>query len=208
MPDEGEMQSLVVRLRTIEQERDAWRSRCDGLATERDREREAARRLRGSRSYRLGNGLATLAREPLRLVRRIRRRPVDVPPRRRAAKRPLPARLYVAIGLDLPELREFVLTVRRRVVVELDHRAVVLTDNPEFSLLRKAGLILEYLPDRVTWERHRPDQPWDVVLSQRLSRLYAEHDATHVVFVDPDRPPTLPEMLDTTPPARTSLQQS
>lgn len=205
---EDDVQSLVVRLRTIEQERDAWRSRCDGLAGERDREREAARRLRGSRSYRIGSGLVTLARDPLRLVRRIRRRPVDAPPRRKPVKRPLPARLYVAIGLDLPELREFVLTVRRRVMVELDHRAVVLTDNPEFSLLRKAGLILEYLPDRVTWERHRPDQPWDVVLSERLSRLYAEHDATHVVFVDPERPPTLPEMLDTTPPARTSLQQS
>ena len=202
------MQSLVVRLRTIEQERDAWRSRCDGLAGERDREREALRRLRGSRSYRLGSGLVTLARDPLRLVRRIRRTTATVPPRRRTVKRPLPARLYVAIGLGLPELREFVLTVRRRVLVELDHRAVVLTDNPEFSLLRKAGLILEYLPDRVTWERHRPDQQWDVVLSDRLSRLYAEHEATHVVFIDPERPPTLAELLDTTPPARTSLQQS
>ncbi|WP_430783945.1 hypothetical protein [Actinoplanes sp. G11-F43] len=205
MPDEDELQSLVVRLRTIEQERDAWRDRCDGLAGERDQEREAVRRLRGSGSYRLGRGLVSLARDPIRLMRRARR---GVPQRRAAAKRPLPARLYVAIGLDLPTLREFVQTVRRLVLVEPDHRAVVLTDNPEFSLLRKAGLILEYLPDRQTWERHRPDQPWDVVLSERLSRLYAEHGATRVSFVDPERPPTLPQMLDTTPPVRESLQQT
>jgi hypothetical protein len=206
MPDEGDMQSLVVRLRTIEQERDAWRSRCAGLAGERDEEREAARRLRGSGSYRLGRGLVTLARDPLRLMRRMRRVPATV--RRKTVKRPLQARLYVAIGLDLDRLREFAQTVRRRVLVEPDHRAVILTDNPEFSLLRRSGLILEYLPDRLTWERHRPGQPWDVVLSERLSRLFAEHDATEVVFVDPERPPTLPEMLDTTPPGRTSLQQS
>ncbi|GIF36232.1 hypothetical protein [Actinoplanes xinjiangensis] len=206
MPDEGDMQALVVRLRTIEQERDAWRSRCAGLAGERDEEREAARRLRGSGSYRLGRGLVTLARDPLRLVGRIRRVPPG--PRRKTVKRPLQARLYVAIGLDLDRLREFAQTVRRRVLVDPDHRAVILTDNPEFSLLRRSGLILEYLPDRSTWERHRPDHPWDVVLSERLSRLFAEHDATDVVFVDPERPPTLPEMLDTTPPGRTSLQQS
>lgn len=204
MSDDDEMQSLVVRLRTIEQERDAWRARCAGLTGERDQEREVARRLRGSGSYRLGRGLVTLARDPLRLVRRGR----PAAPRRKTVKRPLPARLYVAIGLDLPGLREFVQTVRRRVLVEPDHRAVVLTDNPEFSLLRKAGLILEYLPDRATWERHRPDHPWDVVLSERLSRLYTEHDATHVSFVDPEHPPTLPDMLDTTPPVRESLQQS
>ncbi|HWS35982.1 MAG TPA: hypothetical protein VN408_24995 [Actinoplanes sp.] len=205
MSDEDEMQSLVVRLRTIEQERDAWRARCDGLAGERDQEREAVRRLRRSGSYRLGRGLVTLARDPIRLMSRARR---QVPPRRATGKRPLPARLYVAIGLELPVLREFVQTVRRLVLVVPDHRAVVLTDNPEFSLLRKAGLILEYLPDRQTWERHRPEHPWDVVLSERLSRLYAEHGATRVTFVDPEKPPTLPEMLDTTPPVRESLQQS
>lgn len=206
MPDDGEVQSLVVRLRTIEQERDAWRSRCAGLTSERDEERETARRLRGSGSYRLGRGLVTLARNPLRLVRRLRRVPVTA--RRKTVKRPLPARLYVAIGLDLDRLREFTWTVRRRVLVEPDHRAVILTDNPEFSLLRRSGLILEYLPDRATWERHRPDRPWDVVLSERLSRLFGEHHAVGVEFVDPHRPPTLPEMLDTTPPGRTSLQQS
>ncbi|MEV0898988.1 hypothetical protein [Actinoplanes sp. NPDC049802] len=212
-----EMQALVVRLRTVEQERDAWRARCAGLAGERDSEREQARRLRGSGSYRLGRTLVGFARDPLhqpprlirRLVGRMRRHP-DTPPRRtRTVKRPPPARLYVAMGLDLPLLREFTQTVRRRLTVEPDHRAVVLTDNPEFSLLRNAGLILEYLPDRETWQRHRPDRPWDRVLADRLSRLYAEHAATHVVFVDPERPPALAELLaDTTPSAPPSLQQT
>ncbi|GAA4947829.1 hypothetical protein [Actinoplanes utahensis] len=192
MPDDDGTQSLLVRLRTVEQERDAWRDRCAGLAGERDRHRDTVRRLRRSRSYRLGRGLVLLARDPLRLVNRIRRRRL---PRRGPVGGPLPARLYVAIGLDLPRLTELARTIRRRVLIDPDHRAVVLTDHPEFSLLRGDGLILEYLPDRETWQRHRPDRRWDEVLADRLSRLYAEHGAAHVLFVDPDSPPTLPDLL-------------
>ena len=83
----------------------------------------------------------------------------------------------------------------RRVLIDPDHRAVVLTDHPEFSSLRGDGLILEYLPDRRTWQRHRPDRRWDEVLAGRLSRLYAEHGAAQVLFIDPDSPPTLPDLL-------------
>lgn len=187
-----EVGSLLVRLRTVEQERDAWRDRCAGLAGERDRHRDAVRRLRRSGSYRLGRGLVLLARDPLRLVSRIRHRRV---PGRGPAPAPLPARLYVAIGLDLPRLTELARTIRRRVLVDPDHRAVVLTDHPEFSVLRGDDLILEYLPDRETWRRHRPDRPWDEVLAERLSRLYAEHDADHVLCIDPENPPALPDLL-------------
>ncbi|WP_238487114.1 hypothetical protein [Actinoplanes flavus] len=218
MTDSGEeMQALVVRLRTVEQERDAWRTRCAGLAGERDRERDRALRLRGSGSYRLGRTLVSFARDPLqgpprlirRLVGRMRGRPGKPARRTRTGKRPQSARLYVAMGLELPALREFTQTLLRRLTVQPDHRAVVLTDNPEFSLLRNSGLILEYLPDRWTWERHRPDRAWDEVLAGRLSRLYAEHTATHVVFVDPERPPALTELLDdTTPSAPGSLRQT
>ncbi|MEV6298631.1 hypothetical protein AB0M02_04415 [Actinoplanes sp. NPDC051861] len=217
--DPDRLQALVVRLRTVEQQRDAWRTRCEGLARERDQERKAVRRLRASGSYRLGRTLITFARDPLRssprLVRRLfgrmRGRGPKAPRKTRVVAAAPPTHLYVAIGLGLPALRTFTHALQRRLLVELDHRAVVLTDDPMFSLLRNRGLVIEYLPDRRTWHQHRPDRPWDGVLAERLSRLCAEHAASQVIFVDPDAPPTLAELLDrldTTPTAQRSLQQS
>jgi hypothetical protein len=101
----------------------------------------------------------------------------------------------VAIGLDLAAVREFVLTLRQRLLVNPDHRPVVVTDCPDFPLLRELGVLLEYLPDRATWERHRPDRPWDDVLSRRLTRLYRDHDACRTVIVDAAQPPTLADLL-------------
>ncbi|MEU4421022.1 hypothetical protein AB0F81_10370 [Actinoplanes sp. NPDC024001] len=218
-PGPARLEALVVRLRTVEQQRDAWQTRCAGLAGERDQEREAVRRLRASGSYRLGRTLVTFARDPLhssprllrRLVGRMRRRAPAKPRRAKVAAPALPTHLYVAIGLRLPALRSFVLAVQRRLLVEPDHRAVVLTDDPAFSLLRGSGLVIEYLPDRQTWHRHRPDRPWDGVLAERLARLSREHAAAQVIFIDPDHPPTLADLLrqhDTTMPVQRSLQQS
>ncbi|MBB2942196.1 hypothetical protein FB565_001909 [Actinoplanes lutulentus] len=215
LTERAAVDALVVRLRTIEQQRDAWRTRFEGMAGERDTERETVRKIRASGSYRLGRTLVSFARNPLhssrRIVRKVRRKPAKPASRKKVPATPLPTHLYVAIGLDLDALRDFVLAVRRRLLVETDHRAVVLTDEPAFSLLRKAGLILEYLPDRVTWEKHRPDRPWDGVLAERLANLSRDHGAAQVIFVDPDAPPNLPDLLseiDTTPPVHVSLPQS
>jgi hypothetical protein len=215
LTDPAKVDALVVRLRTIEQQRDAWRTRWDQMAGERDTERETVRRLRASGSYRLGRTLVSLARSPLgtsrKMVRKVRRKKTSPVSRKRVPAPPLPTHLYVAIGLDLAALRDFVLAVRRRLLVESDHRAVVLTDEPAFSLLRKAGLVLEYLPDRRTWERHRPDRPWDEVLAERLAHLSRDHAAAQVIFVDPDAPLSLADLLveiDTTPPGQPSLPLS
>ncbi|GLY04878.1 MULTISPECIES: hypothetical protein [Actinoplanes] len=213
------MEALVVRLRTVEQERDAWRQRHAGAAEERDEERAMVRQLRGSGSYRLGRALVSFVRDPLRssprllrrLASRVRRRKAKSPRKtRKATPKTLPTHLYVALGLDLPALRSFVLAVQQRLLVEADHRAVVLTDEPSFSLLRKVGLIIEYLPDRQSWQRHRPARPWDGVLAERLAHLCRDHTVAQVIFVDPDHPPVLAELLrktDTTPPVQRSLQQ-
>ncbi|MEU4687834.1 hypothetical protein [Actinoplanes sp. NPDC023714] len=210
LTDPARVDALVVRLRTIEQQRDAWQSRFEAVSGERDEQREAVRRLRASGSYRLGRTLVSLARSPLRTSRKlvVRGKPAR---RKKVPAPPLPTRLYVAIGLDLAALRDFVLAVRRRLLVENDHRAVVLTDEPAFSLLRKAGLVLEYLPDRLTWQKHRPDRPWDTVLAERLAHLSRDHEAAQVIFVDPDAPLSLADLLaeiDTTAPGRPSLPQS
>ena len=106
-----------------------------------------------------------------------------------------PACLYVVIGLEFEPLREFVQTLRQRVRIEPGHRPVVLTDCSSFALLRDFGVLLEYLPDRETWERHRPDRSWEDVLSERLSRLYRDHGTVRTIFVDRAHPPTLSELL-------------
>ena len=56
-----------------------------------------------------------------------------------------------------------------------DHLPVVLTDCASFRHARAGGVILEYLPDADTWERHRPGVPWDDLLTDRLARLFRDH---------------------------------
>jgi hypothetical protein len=104
-------------------------------------------------------------------------------------------RLYVLIGLNDEGLRDFVLTLRQRLLVNPDHRPVVVTDNPSFSLLRDQGVLLEYLPDRAIWDRHRPDESWNDMLTRRLAQLYRDHDAARTIVVDRTQPPTLADLL-------------
>jgi hypothetical protein len=201
-----ELAAMAGRLRSLEARLAEEQEQAETLRRERDRERRRNERLLDSESYRLGYGLVSLVKDPVRTVprltravlRRVRgRRPAGRPAgvrRPPAAARP-PAHLYVAIGLDITAVREFVLTLRQRLLVNPDHRPVVVTDCPAFALLRDLGVLLEYLPDRATWERHRPDRPWDDVLSQRLTRLYRDHDAARTVIVDAGQPPTLADLL-------------
>ena len=200
-----ELAAMAGRLRSLEAQLVEEQENADAMRKQRDRERHRLDRLRHSESYRLGYGLVSLVKNPVRTVPRITRavlrrmrggRPAPrlEPIRRTVVVRP-PAHLYVAIGLELGAVREFVLTLRQRLLVSPDHRPVILTDCPSFALLRDLGVLLEYLPDRATWERHRPDRPWDDVLTQRLSRLYQDHDTTRTVIVDRTQPPTLADLL-------------
>jgi hypothetical protein len=168
------------------------------------REQRRLERLKHSESYRIGYGLVQMVKDPVHTVPRIcravarrlrgrgeaddvRRVPV-------AAQRP-PAHLYVAIGLDHDTVREFVLTLQQRLLVNPDHRPVVLTDCPSFALLRDLGVLLEYLPAPATWAKQRPDRPWDDVFAQRLARLCRDHDTARTVIVDQAAPPTLADLL-------------
>jgi len=201
-----ELAAMAGRLRSLEARLAEEQMLAELMRKERDRERRRIERLRHSESYRLGYGLVSLMKDPVHTVPRITRavlrrmrrgRPAGRPEAARRAAvitRP-PAHLYVAIGLDLPALREFVLTLQQRLLVCPDHRPVVVTDCPSFSLLRDLGVLLEYLPDRTTWDRHRPDRTWDDVLSQRLTRLYRDHDTARTVIIDRFQPPTLADLL-------------
>lgn len=201
-----ELAAMAGRLRSLELKLAEEQANAEEMRRERDRERRRLERLQRSESYRLGYGLVSLAKDPVHTVpriaravlRRLRRRgsagPVGVRRVPAAPQRP-PAHLYVAIGLDIAAVREFVLTLQQRLLVNPDHRPVVVTDCPQFALLRDLGVLLEYLPDRATWERHRPDHPWDDVLAQRLTRLYRDHDTARTVIVDRAQPPSLADLL-------------
>jgi hypothetical protein len=200
-----ELAALTGRLRTVEAERDDWRTRYDDAARDRERQREVVRALQRSGSYRVGRALTSLARDPVRTppqlvgraVRRIRHRP-PLPLREPRAGRPaapVPAYVYLAFGLAREDFGAFLRAVRQRVVVDADHVPVVLTDCPSFRSLHTPGVLLEYLPDAATWRRHRPDMPWDDMLADRLARLFADHDCARTVIVDRDDPPTLADLL-------------
>jgi hypothetical protein len=202
-----ELAAMAGRLRSLEARLVEEQQNAETMRKERDRERRRADRLRGSESYRLGYGLVSLIKDPVHSVprlsravlRRLRRRGRNTRPSGPgrapvAAQRP-PVHLYVVIGLDTAGVRDFVLTLRQRLLVNPDHRPVVVTDSPHFSVLRDLGVLLEYLPDRATWEQHRPDRSWEDVLSERLSRLYRDHDTVRTIIVDRTQPPTLADLL-------------
>ena len=204
-----ELAAMAGRLRSLEARLVEEREQAETYRRERDRERRRADRLRGSESYRLGYGLVSLIKDPVHTVPRLSRavlrrlhRPRSAagpaaagPGRAPVAAQRLPVHLYVVIGLDTEAVREFVLTLRQRLLVNPDHRPVVMTDCPSFALLRDLGVLLEYLPDRATWEQHRPDRSWEDVLSERLSRLYRDHESVRTIIVDRSQPPTLADLL-------------
>lgn len=198
MRSRWEVATLAGRLRTMEAERDDLRARHEVLERDRDRSRDQMRALTHSRSYRLGLALASMAR-PVRagLVRRQRRGPVTPRPRRPGATpvATLPTHVYVAIGLQPDALRAFTRTLAQRITVRADHQPVVVTDCASFRHARAGGVIMEYLPDAGTWAKHRPGVPWDDLLTDRLARLFRDHGCVRTVVLDPDRPPTLADLL-------------
>jgi hypothetical protein len=200
-----EVAALVGRLRTVEAERDDWRTRHADAARDRDRQRDLVRALQRSGSYRVGRALTALARDPVRIppqlvgraVRRLRGQVPRTPagPGARRTPEPVPAHVYLAFGLASEDLAAFVRAVRQRVIVAADHVPVVVTDSPSFRSLRTPGVVLEYLPDADTWQRHRPEMSWDDLLTERLTRLFSDHGCVRTVIVDRDDPPTLADLL-------------
>ena len=190
-----EVATLTGRLRCVEAERDA-------AVRERDWHRQLAAALRRSRAYRLGRALVDLARDPVRsgpamagrICRRLRHRPAAAT-RRRPVPAEVPARVYVAVGLDRAASHALVRALRQRILVDGDHLPVVVTDQPALRGLRLPGVILEYLPDPATWSRHDPGEGWEALLAGRIAQLCRDHRAAGAVVIDPRHPPTLADLL-------------
>lgn len=187
-----EVATLTGRLRCVEDERDA-------AVRDRDRNRELVLALRRSRSYRLGRALVELARDPVRngpaIARRALRRRPPLPTGRPRAPAPVPARVYVAIGLSRAGSHALIRALRQRVLVDADHLPVVVTDQPALRGLRVPGVVLEYLPDPATWSRHDPGARWESLLAGRIAQLCRDHRAARTVVIDPRDPPTLARLL-------------
>ncbi|GIE93659.1 hypothetical protein [Paractinoplanes rishiriensis] len=191
-----EVATLTGRLRWVEDERDA-------AVRDRDRNVELVTALRRSRSYRLGRALVDLARDPVRTgpalagqaCRRLRRRP-PAKPRRKPPAGPVPARVYVAVGLDHPASHALIRALRQRILVDGDHLPVVVTDQPALRGLQVPGVVLEYLPDPRTWSRHDPGADWEALLAGRIAQLCRDHRACRAVVVDPRDPPSLARLLE------------
>ncbi|XVU24324.1 hypothetical protein ACQPZJ_45040 [Actinoplanes sp. CA-054009] len=184
-----ELAAMAGRLRSLEARLVEERRLAETYRKERDRARKRADRLAfGPVSWR-----AMLGR--WRGRNRAGARPPASPGYAPVATARPPVHLYVVIGLDAAGVRDVVLTLRQRLLVSPDHRPVVMTDCPSFAGDGDHSVLLEYLPDRLTWEKHRPDRSWEDVLSERLSRLYRDHDTVRTVIVDRAKPPTLAELL-------------
>jgi hypothetical protein len=191
-----EVATLTGRLRCLQDERDA-------AVRERDRHRQLAAALRRSRSYRIGRALVDLARDPVRTgpvlagraCRRLRGQPVT-PARRKPVVGGVPARVYVAVGLERSASHDLVRALRQRILVDADHLPVVVTDQPALRGLRVPGVVLEYVPDPVTWARHDPGAGWESLLAGRIAQLCRDHRAAGTVMVDPRDPPTLARLLE------------
>ncbi|XVV11564.1 hypothetical protein ACQP2X_43135 [Actinoplanes sp. CA-131856] len=191
-----EVATLTGRLRWVEDERDA-------ALRERDRQRDLVLALRRSRSYLLGRALVDLARDPVRFgpliarraVWRLRHGPAPKPASPAPVAPPVPARVYVAIGLSRADSHALVRALRQRIVVDADHLPVVVTDQPALNGLRAPGVVLEYLPDPQTWSRHDTGEGWEALLAGRISQLCRDHRAAGAVVIDPRDPPTLARLL-------------
>jgi hypothetical protein len=188
--------TLTGRLRCVEDERDA-------AVRDRDRTHDLVRKLRRSRSYRIGRILTDLARDPVRhgpalvcrAARRVRR-PAPVPkPRQRRVVPLTPARVYVAVGLSQAAFQALIRALRQRIVVDGDHLPVVVTDQLALQGLQLPGVVLEYLPDPDTWARHDPGEDWESLLAGRVAQLCRDHGAVGATVIDPRDPPTLARLL-------------
>ncbi|HEY0530645.1 MAG TPA: hypothetical protein VGD29_03510 [Actinoplanes sp.] len=188
--------TLTGRLRCVEDERDA-------AVRDRDRTLELVRKLRRSRSYRIGRILTDLARDPVRTgpalvgraARRVRRPSEVAAPKSGRAVPPTPARVYVAVGLSRTASHALIRALRQRIVVDGDHLPVVVTDQRALKGLQVPGVVLEYLPDPDTWSRHDPGEDWESLLAGRIAQLSRDHGANGAVVVDPRDPPTLARLL-------------
>jgi hypothetical protein len=64
---------------------------------------------------------------------------------------------------------------------------LVITDSPEFGLLRGAGVVLEYVPPREEVAEHLPGLDYDALIRRRLGEALAGRSPRRFEAIGPVR---------------------
>lgn len=94
----------------------------------------------------------------------------------------LPVHAYVVLEPRRGELEKLLKRLTRTSSSD-KHRPVIFTDGMDFPTIAATTIAFEYVPDRATWQQHRPDQPWEDFVRNRLTELDRCHRPTETVVV-------------------------
>lgn len=81
--------------------------------------------------------------------------------------------LVTTLGVNPDFLEEIIVTTKRKLPGKND-RLIYLTDNSDFTIFRRHGVIFEYLPPLVEQRLHATDMPWQAYLRERWGLLLAK----------------------------------
>lgn len=81
--------------------------------------------------------------------------------------------LITTFGVKSDFVEEIIVTTKRKLARKND-RLIYLTDNSDFTMFRRHGVIFEYLPPLIEQRLHATDMPWQAYLRERWSLLLAK----------------------------------
>ena len=81
--------------------------------------------------------------------------------------------IVTTLGVDPNFLEEIVTTTKKKLPGRND-RLVYVTDNSDFTIFRRHGVIFEYLPPLMEQRLHAADMPWQAYLRERWGLLLAK----------------------------------
>ena len=81
--------------------------------------------------------------------------------------------IVTTLGVDPNFLEEIVTTTKQKLPGKND-RLVYVTDNSDFTIFRRHGVIFEYLPPLMEQRLHAADMPWQAYLRERWGLLLAK----------------------------------
>lgn len=88
--------------------------------------------------------------------------------------------IVTTLGVNPEFLEGIIVTTKRKLSGKAD-RLIYLTDNSDFTVFRRHGVIFEYLPPLVAQRRHANDMPWQAYLREHWGLLLAKWRPSRVL---------------------------
>ena len=88
--------------------------------------------------------------------------------------------IITTLGVNPGLLDGIIVTTKRKLSRKAD-RLIYLTDNSDFTIFLRHGVIFEYLPPSVEQRLHATDMPWQAYLRERWRLLLAKWRPRHVL---------------------------